>query len=44
MLEMGKSIKVNGKIKNKNCFRRNKMRDGLGVQLWPDGSRYDGMW
>jgi hypothetical protein len=20
------------------------MRHGLGVQLWPDGSKYEGMW
>jgi len=22
----------------------NEMRDGYGVQIWPDGSRYEGQW
>jgi hypothetical protein len=24
--------------------KNTKQRDGLGVQLWPDGSKYEGMW
>ena len=24
--------------------KKNNLRDGLGVQLWPDGSKYEGMW
>ena len=31
-----------------NCgYLRNKksqLRDGLGIQLWADGSKYEGMW
>lgn len=22
----------------------NEMRDGYGIQIWPDGSRYEGQW
>lgn len=44
-----RSTKVNSKalltclthVSRKKC---NKQRDGLGVQLWPDGSKYEGMW
>ena len=24
--------------------KKTNQRDGLGVQLWPDGARYEGMW
>ena len=52
MLEKARNIKASGKAfylmatKLIHDFRnkKTKQRDGCGVQLWPDGSKYEGMW
>jgi len=48
MLARVGNTKVNG---NSSLFifiiardKKKNQRDGLGVQLWPDGSKYEGMW
>lgn len=45
---MERSIKVNGMIVYFILIffrtKKTKQRDGLGIQLWPDGSKYEGMW
>jgi hypothetical protein len=38
---------ISSQTSNHTLYCRNKQnnkRDGLGVQLWPDGSKYEGMW
>lgn len=45
---MERNIKASGKditiLIGPYRNKKSSMRDGLGVQLWPDGSKYEGMW
>jgi hypothetical protein len=33
-----------GRLYRGQYNKRTGERDGLGIQVWPDGSRYEGMW
>ena len=33
-----------GKIYKGQWSKVENLRDGVGIQLWPDGTKYEGMW
>ena len=34
----------NGQLYKGQWNKRTGVRDGVGIQMWPDGTRYEGMW
>ena len=33
-----------GKLYKGQWSKQEQLRDGVGIQLWPDGTKYEGMW